>query len=183
MPRLPRRSSPAIRAEDRRCPPVIRSVDLFRSSSKSTTHDSSKKTDFGRSFNGGGNAFVPATAENLAYLLAYWAANLSRATTCGPYSALQAEKLLGIASGQRRDGRGIETLNGRDIAERIILRHVIGVVGAEQDMVRAEQPHQCGELVRREHDRIDIDSVEICRRRLRQCAVTIGTRAPGMIDT
>ena len=82
----------------------------------------------------------------LACLLAYLAANLSRATTCGPYSALQAEKLLGIASGQRRDGRGIETLNGRDMAERIVLRHVIGVVGAEQNVVRAEQSHQCGEL-------------------------------------
>jgi hypothetical protein len=73
MPRLPRRSSPAIRAEDRRCPPVIRSVDFFTSSSKSTTHDSSKKAVFGRSFNGGGNAFVPGTAETL---LAYLAANL-----------------------------------------------------------------------------------------------------------
>ena len=68
------------------------------------------------------------------------------------------------------------------MADRIILRHVIGVIGSKQNMVRAEHCHQCRELVRREHDRIDIDSLEISRRRPGQCAVTIGARTPGMVD-
>src|SRR5262249_39817992 len=50
-------------------------------------------------------------------------------------------------------------------------------------MVRPEHANQCGELVRCEHDCIDINSFEIRRGRLRQCAVTIGTRSTGMIDT
>jgi hypothetical protein len=33
-------------------------------------------------------------------------------------------------------------------------------------MLRVEHPNQCGELVRREHHRIDIDSSEVSRRRL-----------------
>src|SRR5215469_5211016 len=115
-------------------------------------------------------------AENLAFRFpAIWA-------EVPLNSALEAEKLLSIASGQRRDGRSVETLNGRNVAKRVILRHVIGVVGAEQDMVRAEHSHQRGELVRCEHHRIDIDSSEVIRGRLRQSTVTIGTRAPGMVD-
>src|SRR6516165_6301073 len=110
-------------------------------------------------------------AENLAFRFpAIWAEV--------PFnSALEAEQLLSIASGQRRDGRSVETLNGRNVAKRVILRHVIGIVGAEQDMIRAEHFHQRGELVRCEHHRIDIDSSEVIRGRPRQSTVTIGTRA------
>src|SRR5581483_2493352 len=49
-------------------------------------------------------------------------------------------------------------------------------------MIRAERVHQRSKLMRREHDRVDINSFEITCRRLWQPAVTIGTRAPGMID-
>src|SRR6516165_2092987 len=97
-------------------------------------------------------------------------------------SALEAEQLLSIASDQRRDGRSVETLNGRNVAKRVILRQVIGIVRAEQDIIPAEHSHQRGELVRCEHHRIDIDSSEVIRGRLRQSTVTIGTRAPSMVD-
>src|SRR5439155_3746500 len=50
------------------------------------------------------------------------------------------------------------------------------------DMVGAIEPHQLGELIRREHDRIEIDLPEIAGRRLRQGAMCIRARTPGMID-
>ena len=55
---------------------------------------------------------------------------------------------LGVAAGERGDGRGIEAVDGGDVAERIVLGHVVGIVGAHDDVVGAEHAHQLGELVR-----------------------------------
>src|SRR5690348_1672940 len=174
MPRLARRSSVATWSEDGRCQPVTRSVDFFTSSSKAMARDWYRKPPFQPRR----QRICSARGSQCAALGAK--ARLRHGAR--PNSALQPEKLLRIASGQRRDGRRIETLNGSDKADRVILRHVIGVIGSKQDMVETEHFHQCGELMRREHDRIDIDSLEISRGRPRQCAVTIGTRTPGMVD-
>lgn len=68
------------------------------------------------------------------------------------------------------------------MAERIVLRHVIGIIGAKQNVIGAECGYQRGELVRRENDGIDINALEISGRRLRQRAMAIGARTPGVVD-
>src|SRR5215472_1734908 len=179
MPRLPRRSRPAIRSEERRCPPVVRSVDFFMSSSKATTQNLSQEVYFGCPSNGGSKAFVPATA---ATGLFDWLRTFAGHYDARVDFALETEELLRIAPGERRHGRGVETLDRRDMADRIVFRHVIGVVGSEKDAIWSEHLDQRRQLVRREHDRIDIDALEISRRRLRQCAVTVRPRTPSVID-
>src|SRR5690349_24908694 len=73
-------------------------------------------------------------------------------------------------------------LNRRDMTDRIVFRHVVGVVGSEQDVVETEYLHQRRQLTGRKHHSVDIDALEVSRRRLRQCAMAIRARAPGMVD-
>src|SRR5215831_4573436 len=94
----------------------------------------------------------------------------------------QPKHLLGIASGQGSHGWRIESLNRCDMAKRIVLRHIVGVIGSEQNVVRAELVHQSGELVRRKHDGIHVNAFEIGRRRLWQRVMAVGARTPSMID-
>ena len=68
------------------------------------------------------------------------------------------------------------------MADRIEFGQVEGVVGSHDDAFRAVEAHQLGELVRREHHRVEIDLPEVAGRRPRQIAVRIGARAPGVID-
>src|SRR5437762_13632262 len=69
------------------------------------------------------------------------------------------------------------------MAQWIVLRHVKGIIGAKQNVIGAECGYQRSELVRRENDGIDVNALEISRRRLRQRTMAIGARTPGVIDT
>src|SRR5262249_43872262 len=51
-----------------------------------------------------------------------------------------------------------------------------------QDVVDPESRDQSRELLRRKHNAVDIDLLEITRRRLRQVAFRVAARAPGMVD-
>ena len=69
------------------------------------------------------------------------------------------------------------------MADRIVLQHVKRIVRAQHDAVGAIGLHQRFKLMRRKDDRVEIDvPPQIGRRRLRQVAVRIRSRAPGMID-
>src|SRR5580692_6382873 len=97
--------------------------------------------------------------------------------------SLEPEQLFGVAAGEGCDGRCVKAFDARNVADGIKIRHVIGIIGAHDDVVGAEHTDQFGKLVRREHHRVDIDAFEIRGRRLRQRAMGIRTCAPGMIDT
>ena len=68
------------------------------------------------------------------------------------------------------------------MADRIVVGHVEGIVRSHDDVIGAVEAHQLGELMGREHDRVEIDFLEIAGRRLRQLAMRIRARAPGVID-
>src|SRR5262249_31543608 len=95
---------------------------------------------------------------------------------------LQPKQLLGAASGQSSHSWPIESLNRCDVGARIVRRDSEGVIGSEQNVVRAELVHQSGELVRRKHDGIHVNAFEIGRRWLWQRVMAVGARAPSMID-
>src|SRR5262249_23558351 len=95
---------------------------------------------------------------------------------------LNSQQLAGIAAGDGGDGRSVEAVRGRDVADRIVVGHVEGIVRSHDDMVGAVETHQLGELVGREYDGVEIDFLEIAGRRVRQVAVRIRARAPGVID-
>lgn len=76
-----------------------------------------------------------------------------------------------------RQGAFIHTLDAGDVADRVELRHIEGIVGPHQDPVRPKHLEQVGELMIGEHDRIEIDLTKVRRRRQRQITVK-SRRAP-----
>ena len=90
------------------------------------------------------------------------------------------QKLARVAAGDGCDGRGVEAVHGRDVADGIVVGHVKGIIRSHDDVVGAVEAHQLGELVGREHDGVEIDFLEVTGRRVRQIAVRIRARAPSM---
>src|SRR5262249_31908747 len=93
-----------------------------------------------------------------------------------------SQQLAGVAAGDGGDGRGVEVIRRGDVADRIVVGHVEGIVRSHDDVVGAVEAHQLGELMGREYDRVEINFLEIAGRRVRQVAVRIRARAPGVID-
>src|SRR5262245_33885205 len=91
-------------------------------------------------------------------------------------------QLARIAAGECRDGGRVEDLDRSDVAGRLGFGHVERVVAAHDYAVGAEQPHQLSELVRRERLRVEINLLEVAGGRLRQRAVRVRARPPGMVD-
>ena len=60
---------------------------------------------------------------------------------------LQPQQPLRVAARDRGDGRCVKALHPRDMPDRIVVRHVEGIVGAHDDAVGAVEPHQLGELI------------------------------------
>ena len=84
-----------------------------------------------------------------------------------------------------RDGgaRGGVEAPGRDqMLDRVVIGHVVRIVGAHHHMVGPEGRDQRGKLLRREHHGVEIDLPEIARRRFRQAALRIAARPPGVVD-
>ena len=90
---------------------------------------------------------------------------------------LYAEQTARVAAADGGDGGAIELLDRGDMTDRVELRHVEGVIRPHDDVICAEHGNEVRELVRRKHNRIEIDFLQIARGRLGQIAMGI-QRAP-----
>src|ERR1700719_5419435 len=81
--------------------------------------------------------------------------------------ASHTQQLLRIAARDSGAGGLVEAASRGQVFQRIVLAHVIGIVGAHQHVVDAESRDQSRELLRCEHHGIEIDFTEITRWRLR----------------
>src|SRR5581483_6607413 len=77
---------------------------------------------------------------------------------------------------------GLVEAGAADVADGIVLAHVEGEVGAQQDAVGAVEIDQGPELVRGKHDRVEVEPLQIGGGRLGQGAVRIRPCTPGVID-
>src|SRR5712691_24171 len=52
------------------------------------------------------------------------------------------QKLARVAAGDGGDGRGVEAVRGRDVADWIVVGHVEGIIRSHDDVVDAVEAHQ-----------------------------------------
>src|SRR5262249_61691075 len=95
---------------------------------------------------------------------------------------LKPENSLCVETGNRCGGAGVEP--GRDhVLDRVEVRHVERIIGAQHHMVGAEGFHQHFKLNGAEHHRVEVDVLlQVMRRWLWQRTVGVRSRAPGVVD-
>ena len=82
----------------------------------------------------------------------------------------QPQKFLGIAAANGGRRRRVKAgLNY--VTNQIVVRHVERVVRAHDDFVDAEDADEFRQLMRREHDGVEVDALQIRGRRVRQLAM------------
>src|SRR5712691_4326892 len=64
------------------------------------------------------------------------------ARACGGFGESQPQQSPRIAAGDGADGRLIEPLDRGDVPDRVVLRHVEGIVGTHDDAIGAEHAHE-----------------------------------------
>jgi hypothetical protein len=98
-------------------------------------------------------------------------------------SHLKPKQFARVRTGNRRYGVLVERLDRSQMTKGGVgFGHVERIVGAHHNMIGAENLNQRIELLRREHDAVDKNVLEIVRRRMRQISTAIGPSAPGVID-
>ena len=76
----------------------------------------------------------------------------------GLVGALQTQQPLGVAAADARRRLTASRPAAADVADGVVVAHVEGIVGAHEDLVGAVEAHELLQLVRREHDRVEVDA-------------------------
>src|SRR5262249_4966872 len=92
------------------------------------------------------------------------------------------QHLFRVAADKRGARFLVKAVDRGDVADRIVVRHVEGIVSAHDDVVDSEGTDQRYQLYRGEDDGVDIDLLQIASWRFWQIGVTVRARAPGVVD-